>query len=228
MSNQLKAISFAPTEHRLGLYPVVDSLMWIERLLEAGVRTLQLRIKDIPEEQMEDDIRQAITLGNQYNARLFINDYWRLAIKHHAYGVHLGQEDLDIADLQSIQQAGLRLGISTHNEQELARAKALRPSYIALGHIFPTTTKEMPSSPQGLIALKHQVEITPEFPTVAIGGISLERVPDVVATGVGGVALVTAITKAKDWRQATSRLLHLVEGIMVERIVEGNDRRLLC
>ncbi|MBD2816098.1 thiamine phosphate synthase [Xenorhabdus sp. Flor] len=223
MSNQLKTISFAPTEHRLGLYPVVDSLMWIERLLEAGVRTLQLRIKDMPEEQVEDDIRQAITLGNQYSARLFINDYWRLAIKHRAYGVHLGQEDLAIADLQAIQQTGLRLGISTHNEQELARAKALRPSYIALGHIFPTTTKEMPSSPQGLIALKHQVEITPEFPTVAIGGISLERVPDVVATGVGGVALVSAITKAKDWRQATSRLLYLVEGI-----VEGNDRRLLC
>ncbi|REF26848.1 thiamine-phosphate diphosphorylase [Xenorhabdus cabanillasii] len=228
MSNQLKTISFAPTEHRLGLYPVVDSLMWIGRLLEAGVRTLQLRIKDMSEEQVEDDIRQAITLGNQYSARLFINDYWRLAIKHRAYGVHLGQEDLDITDLQAIQQAGLRLGISTHNEQELARAKALRPSYIALGHIFPTTTKEMPSSPQGLIALKHQVEITPEFPTVAIGGISLERVPDVVATGVGGVALVSAITKAKDWRQATSRLLHLVEGIMVEGIVERNDRRLLC
>ncbi|MBC8944046.1 thiamine phosphate synthase [Xenorhabdus indica] len=228
MSNQLKTISFAPTEHRLGLYPVVDSLMWIERLLEAGIRTLQLRIKDMSEEQVENDIRQAITLGNQYNARLFINDYWRLAIKHRAYGVHLGQEDLDIADLQSIQQAGLRLGISTHNEQELARAKALRPSYIALGHIFPTTTKEMPSAPQGLIALKHQVETTPEFPTVAIGGISLERVPDVIATGVGGVAMVSAITKAKDWRQATSRLLHLVEGIMVEGIVERNDRRLLC
>ncbi|WP_340620220.1 thiamine phosphate synthase [Xenorhabdus siamensis] len=228
MSNQLKTISFAPTEHRLGLYPVVDSLMWIERLLEAGVRTLQLRIKDMSEEQVEDDIRQAITLGNQYNARLFINDYWRLAIKHRAYGVHLGQEDLDIADLQAIQQAGLRLGISTHNEQELARAKALRPSYIALGHIFPTTTKEMPSPPQGLIALKHQVEITPEFPTVAIGGISLERVPDVIATGVGGVALVSAITKAKDWRQATSKLLYLVEGIMVAGIVERNDRRILC
>lgn len=228
MSNQLKTISFAPTEHRLVLYPVVDSLMWIERLLEAGIRTLQLRIKDMSEEQVENDIRQAITLGNQYNARLFINDYWRLAIKHRAYGVHLGQEDLDIADLQSIQQAGLRLGISTHNEQELARAKALRPSYIALGHIFPTTTKEMPSAPQGLIALKHQVETTPEFPTVAIGGISLERVPDVIATGVGGVAMVSAITKAKDWRQATSRLLHLVEGIMVEGIVERNDRRLLC
>ncbi|MBD2802377.1 thiamine phosphate synthase [Xenorhabdus sp. 42] len=210
---------FAPTAHRLGLYPVVDSLIWIERLLEAGVRTLQLRIKDKPEEQVEKDIQSAIALGRHYHARLFINDYWRLAIKHHAYGVHLGQEDLDIADLNAIQQAGLRLGISTHDQNELARAKTLRPSYIALGHIFPTTTKEMPSSPQGLDSLKHQVDITPEYPTVAIGGISLERVPDVVATGVGGVALVTAITKAKDWRQATARLLHLIE---------GQDRGLLC
>jgi thiamine-phosphate pyrophosphorylase len=204
--------AFAPTEHKLGLYPVVDSLLWIERLLDAGVRTLQLRIKDMPETQVEDDIRRAIALGKQYNARLFINDYWRLAIKHQAYGVHLGQEDLDIASLDAIRQAGLRLGISTHDEQELARAKSLRPSYIALGHIFPTTTKDMPSSPQGLAALKHQVELTPEFPTVAIGGISLERVADVVATGVGGVALVSAITKANDWRQATSQLLQLIEG----------------
>ncbi|AOM42068.1 thiamine phosphate synthase [Xenorhabdus hominickii] len=215
---------FAPTAHRLGLYPVVDSLMWIERLLETGVRTLQLRIKDKPEEQVEKDIQSAIALGRQYNAHLFINDYWRLAVKHQAYGVHLGQEDLDIADLNAIQQAGLRLGISTHDPQELARAKSLHPSYIALGHIFPTTTKEMPSSPQGLEALKHQVEITPDYPTVAIGGISLERVSDVVATGVGSVALVSAITKAKDWQQATARLLHLIEGNLVER----NDRRLLC
>ncbi|OKP02801.1 thiamine phosphate synthase [Xenorhabdus eapokensis] len=210
---------FTSTVPRLGLYPVVDSLMWIERLLEAGVRTLQLRIKDRSEEQAEKGIQSAIALGRQYNARLFINDYWRLAIKHQAYGVHLGQEDLDTADLNAIQQAGLRLGISTHDQQELARAKSLCPSYIALGHIFPTTTKEMPSSPQGLAALKHQVESTPEYPTVAIGGISLERIPDVVATGVGGVALVSAITKAKDWRQATARLLHLVE---------GQDRGLLC
>ncbi|WP_445373826.1 thiamine phosphate synthase [Photorhabdus tasmaniensis] len=212
MSN-LPNAPFAPTEHRLGLYPVVDSLEWISRLLKAGITTTQLRIKDLPEDQVEGEIKQAITLGHQYNARLFINDYWRLAIKHGAYGVHLGQEDLDNADLNAIQEAGLRLGISTHNEQELARAKSLRPSYIALGHIFPTTTKTMPSSPQGLETLKQQVENTPDYPTVAIGGISLERVPDVVATGVGGVALVSAITKAKDWRQATSQLLHLIEGI---------------
>ncbi|AYY82201.1 MULTISPECIES: thiamine phosphate synthase [Proteus] len=203
---------FASTEKKLGLYPVVDSVEWIERLLKTGVTTLQLRIKDKQPNDVEQEIVEAIKLGRQYHARLFINDYWQLAIKHHAYGVHLGQEDLDIADLDAIKKSGLRLGISTHDETELQRAKTLRPSYIALGHIFPTTTKDMPSKPQGLDALKHQVEQTPNFPTVAIGGISLERVPDVVATGVGSVALVSAITKAPDWQQVTRKLLELVEG----------------
>ncbi len=210
--NRSSNTPFASTEKKLGLYPVVDSIEWIERLLKTGVTTLQLRIKDKQPNDVEQEIVEAIKLGKQYHARLFINDYWQLAIKHHAYGVHLGQEDLDIADLDAIKKAGLRLGISTHDETELQRAKALRPSYIALGHIFPTTTKDMPSKPQGLKALKHQVEQTPNFPTVAIGGISLERVLDVVATGVGSVALVSAITKAPDWQQVTRKLLELVEG----------------
>ncbi|GLX64006.1 thiamine-phosphate synthase [Proteus vulgaris] len=210
--NKFSNTPFASTEKKLGLYPVVDSVEWIERLLKIGVTTLQLRIKDKQPDDVEQEIIEAIKLGKQYHARLFINDYWQLAIKHHAYGVHLGQEDLDIADLNAIKQSGLRLGISTHDEVELQRAKTLRPSYIALGHIFPTTTKDMPSKPQGLKALKHQVEQTPDFPTVAIGGISLERVPDVVATGVGSVALVSAITKAPDWQQVTRKLLELVEG----------------
>ncbi|MCK9780229.1 thiamine phosphate synthase [Proteus vulgaris] len=210
--NRSSNTPFASTEKKLGLYPVVDSVEWIERLLKVGVTTLQLRIKDQQPDDIEQKIIEAIKLGKQYHARLFINDYWQLAIQHHAYGVHLGQEDLDIADLYAIKQSGLRLGISTHNETELQRAKALRPSYIALGHIFPTTTKDMPSKPQGLKALKQQVEQTPDFPTVAIGGISLEKVPDVVATGVGSVALVSAITKAPDWQQVTRKLLELVEG----------------
>lgn len=210
--NRSSNTPFAPTEKKLGLYPVVDSIEWIERLLKTGVTTLQLRIKDKQPEDVEQEIIAAIKLGRDYHARLFINDYWQLAIKHHAYGVHLGQEDLDIADLDAIKQAGLCLGISTHNELELERAKLLRPSYIALGHIFPTTTKDMPSQPQGIEALRQQVKQTPDYPTVAIGGISLERVPDVVATGVGSVALVSAITKAADWQQVTHKLLELVEG----------------
>ncbi|AJJ64872.1 thiamine phosphate synthase [Yersinia aldovae] len=203
---------FPTTEPRLGLYPVVDSVLWIERLLAAGVTTIQLRIKALDDTQVEQDIAAAIALGKCYQARLFINDYWRLAIKHGAYGVHLGQEDLQTTDLAAIQQAGLRLGVSTHDEHELSIAKAVRPSYIAIGHIFPTQTKQMPSSPQGLAVLKQMVENTPDYPTVAIGGISIERVPAVLATGVGSVAVVSAITQAENWQQATAQLLRLIEG----------------
>ncbi|CDG48430.1 thiamine phosphate synthase [Serratia symbiotica] len=203
---------YPDTPHKLGLYPVVNSVEWIARLLDAGVTTLQLRIKDLPSEQVEEDTATAIALGKQYGARLFINDYWQLAIKHRAYGVHLGQEDLDSADLLAIHRAGLRLGVSTHDDTELARAIALKPSYIALGHIFATQTKNMPSAPQGLSALKRHIARLPRYPTVAIGGINLDRVPAVLACGVGSVAVVSAITKAQDWRTATAELLRLIEG----------------
>ncbi|MCQ1667356.1 thiamine phosphate synthase [Escherichia coli] len=200
---------FPPVPFRLGLYPVVDSVQWIERLLDAGVRTLQLRIKDRRDEEVEADVVAAIALGRRYNARLFINDYWRLAIKHQAYGVHLGQEDLQSTDLDAIRTAGLRLGVSTHDDMEIDIALAARPSYIALGHVFPTQTKQMPSAPQGLEQLVRHVERLADYPTVAIGGISLARAPAVIATGIGSIAVVSAITQAADWRLATAQLLEI-------------------
>ncbi|EOC0108865.1 thiamine phosphate synthase [Cronobacter dublinensis] len=200
---------FAPVPRRLGLYPVVDSVEWIARLLEAGVRTLQLRIKDKTDADVEADVRAAIDLEKRYHARLFINDYWRLAIKHQAYGVHLGQEDLQTADLNAIRAAGLRLGVSTHDDMEIDVALAVRPSYIALGHVFPTQTKQMPSAPQGLAQLAAHVQRLGDYPTVAIGGISLARAPAVLETGVSSIAVVSAITQAADWRAATQQLLEL-------------------
>ncbi len=200
---------FPPVPFRLGLYPVVDSVEWIARLLDAGVRTLQLRIKDKRDEEVEADVMAAIALARRYNARLFINDYWRLAIKHQAYGVYLGQEDLAATDLTAIRQAGLRLGLSTHDDMEIDVALAARPSYIALGHVFPTQTKQMPSAPQGLATLTRHVARLGDYPTVAIGGISLARAPEVLATGVGSIAVVSAITQADEWQQATRQLLDL-------------------
>jgi len=201
--------NFPPVPLRLGLYPVVDSVAWIERLLAAGVKTLQLRIKDKQDDEVEADIVAAIALGRRHDARLFINDYWRLAIKHQAYGVHLGQEDLETTDLAAIRAAGLRLGVSTHDDMEIDVALAARPSYIALGHVFPTQTKQMPSAPQGLAQLARHSERLADYPTVAIGGISLERAPAVLATGVGSIAVVSAITQADDWQAATAQLLQL-------------------
>lgn len=201
--------NFPTVPRRLGLYPVVDSVEWIERLLEAGVKTIQLRIKDQRDEEIESDVSAAIALGRRYDARVFINDYWQLAIKHQAYGVHLGQEDLETADLNAIRKAGLRLGVSTHDDMEIDVALAARPSYIALGHVFPTQTKQMPSAPQGLAQLARHIQRLGDYPTVAIGGISLDRAPAVLETGVGSIAVVSAITQAVDWQAATEQLLQL-------------------
>jgi len=188
--------------NQLGLYPVVDSIAWLEKVLQQGVKTLQLRIKDKTNDEVAADIQAAVALGKQYHARLFINDYWQLAIKFGAYGVHLGQEDMLIADFSAIKQAGLRLGLSTHGYYEILRAHAIKPSYIALGHIFPTVTKDMPSQPQGLLRLQKYADLMQDYPLVAIGGISLERAPQVAATGVGSIAVVTAITRAENYQQA--------------------------
>ena len=203
---------FAPIcKEQFTLYPVVDSVAWLALVLEQGVTTAQLRIKDPSDPDLKQKVQQAIALGQEHGAQVFINDYWQLAIELGAYGVHLGQEDIEMADLTAIQQAGVRLGISTHGYFEIMRAFNLKPSYIALGHIFPTVTKDMPSQPQGLTRLGQYVTlIDGAYPTVAIGGISAERLPKVNATGVDSIALVTAITRAEDPKAATQGLLNAV------------------
>ncbi|MGF1779751.1 thiamine phosphate synthase [Vibrio nomapromontoriensis] len=190
----------------LGLYPVVDSVDWIKTLLEFGIKTIQLRIKNPDDVNLESKIKQAIELGNQYNAQVFINDYWQLALKHKAYGVHLGQEDIETAELRQIANAGIRLGLSTHGYYELLRIVQINPSYIALGHIFPTTTKDMPSRPQGLVRLGLYQQLIDTinygnsvgYPTVAIGGIDLNTAQPVWDRGVSSLAVVRAITQAND------------------------------
>jgi len=199
---------FAPTEFKLGLYVIVDSYEWIERLIHAGVKTLQIRIKDRSPEQAEEEIARCIALAKQHQVRLFVDDFWQLATKYQAYGVHLGQEDLLTADLNAIQQAGLRLGVSTHNREEIELVLPLRPSYIALGHIFPTQSKIMPSAPQGIANLAAQVKDLGDIPTVAIGGITASHFADVLATGVGSIAVISAVTQAEDWQSAVKNLLN--------------------
>ncbi len=189
----------------LGLYPVVDTIEWLEKLLILGIETIQLRIKDMPLAELDNAVEQASKLGKQYNARLFINDYWQLAIKHHCYGVHLGQEDLDITDLSAIAQAGLRLGISTHSEYEWLRAISIKPSYIAMGTVYPTQTK--PAILIGLDNLNHWCKtLAAHFPIVAIGGIKEHNIDEVLKSGVGSIAVVTAITQADDYQKATARM----------------------
>ncbi|MDP2449031.1 MAG: thiamine phosphate synthase [Polaromonas sp.] len=193
----------------LGLYAVVGSAAWVARVVAAGVRTVQLRIKDAegPEHRdfVRQQVRESIHAATAAGAQLFINDHWQLAIEEGAYGVHLGQEDLPIADLAAIAQAGLRLGISTHAYWEVCRAWALRPSYMACGPIHPTQAKAMPWIPQGNDNLAYWCALLP-LPVVGIAGMDVARTEQAARAGAAGVAVISAITAAASPETAIAQL----------------------
>lgn len=207
-ANQGTSLSFPEfSKNSLGLYPVVDDAEWIERLLKLGINTVQLRIKNPQQADLEQQVARSIELGREHNAQVFINDYWQLALKHGAFGVHLGQEDIEESNLSQLSLAGIKIGLSTHGYYELLRIVQINPSYIALGHIFPTTTKQMPSKPQGLVRLslyQQLIDTIPYtekltgYPTVAIGGIDQSTAAQVWDCGVSSLAVVRAITLAED------------------------------
>ena len=204
--------NFAPLTHPIGFYPVVPTAEWVERLLGWGVRTIQLRIKatEHTAAAIESEVAAAVQAGQRFpDAQVFINDHWQLALTHGAYGVHLGQQDLDTADIDALRRTGLRLGLSTHTPAELARAHAVQPSYLAIGPIYPTTLKVMPYEPVGLERLRLWATQAAPYPVVAIGGISLALMPGVMACGVHGVAVVSAVTLAADPERAALQGLKL-------------------
>jgi hydroxymethylpyrimidine kinase/phosphomethylpyrimidine kinase/thiamine-phosphate diphosphorylase len=194
---------------QIELYPIVDSSCWVEELLLWGVKYIQLRIKNLKGRALEEEIKRSIFLAKKYKALLFINDYWELALRFGGEGIHLGQEDLKEADRDKIQQAGLYLGVSTHCYYEVALAHTVHPSYMACGPIYPTTSKKMPFNPQGIEQLKRWRR-TLSYPLVAIGGINLERLPKILETEVKGIALISAITKAKEPARQTRQFLRLI------------------
>ena len=215
----MKPTSFAPLTAPIGFYPVVPTAAWVKRLLGLGVRTIQLRAKaaDHDAQDLEREVRAAVEAGRAVpGAQVFINDHWQLALDAGAFGVHLGQEDLDTADLNALRAAGMRLGLSTHTPAELARAKAVQPSYLAIGPIYPTTLKMMPYEPVGLERLKAWVPQAAPYLVVAIGGISLQRLPGVVACGVDGVAVVSAVTLASEPEQAVREGLRLTSQVRAQ------------
>jgi thiamine-phosphate pyrophosphorylase len=177
------------------VYPIVDSAAWIERLAPAGVRLVQLRIKERTVPQIRAEIRAARRLCAAAAMQLIVNDYWEAALDEDCDFVHLGQGDLLGADLAALRRAGVRLGVSTHDDAELERALAARPDYVALGPIYPTLLKAMPWQPQGLARLTEWKRRIGALPLVAIGGLTLERVPGVFAAGADVAAVVTDIVR---------------------------------
>jgi thiamine-phosphate pyrophosphorylase len=178
-------------------YPVLPDIDWLERLVPLGVRFVQLRLKDAPETEVRRQISRAMALCAAHGAQLVVNDYWRAAIKLGADFVHLGQEDLAAADVPAIRQAGIKLGVSTHDHDELAKALAVEPDYVALGPIYETKLKKMKWAPQGLARVRDWKDAAP-CPLVAIGGITVERAPDVLAAGADSIAVVTDLVTHPD------------------------------
>lgn len=194
------------------VYPVVDSAAWVGRMLSVGVRLIQLRIKDRSASELRSEIREAKGLCARADAQLIVNDYWLLAMAEGCDYIHLGQGDLETADVAAIRKAGVKIGVSTHSHVELARALALAPDYIALGPIYPTVLKVMPWSPQGLQRITEWKQRIGDTPLVAIGGLTVERLPGVFEAGADVAAVVNDIvsnpnpeSRAKEWLATASR-----------------------
>ena len=177
------------------VYPIVDSAAWVKRLAPLGVRLVQLRIKEQSDETLLREIREARACCVSAGMQLIINDHWQLALAAGCDFVHLGQQDVDGADVPALRRAGVRLGVSTHDEGELARALSLRPDYVALGPIYPTPLKVMPWAPQGLERITQWKRRVGTIPLVAIGGLTLERLAGVFAAGADVAAVVTDIVR---------------------------------
>lgn len=191
-------------------YPIVPDAAWVRRLVAAGARFIQLRCKDLPREELRRQIADAMDACRPTQTELVVNDYWELAIEAGATYVHLGQTDLDTADVSALRHRDIRVGVSTHSHDELERALTTDPDYVALGPIYPTTLKQMPWEPQGLDRIREWKRLIGSRPLVAIGGITLERVPLCLGAGADSVAVVSDILQNADpearvsaWLQAT-------------------------
>ena len=192
----------------IGFYPIVADARWYELVASCGAKTIQLRIKSGSKHKIEEEVGLCSEIAAKYGAKLIVNDHWEIALKFKAYGVHLGQDDLKTADLSAIRKSETRLGISTHCFHELATAMFYKPSYIAFGAIYGTTSKEMEFKAQSTALLRRWVKYA-SCPVVAIGGITLSNVKDVVRTGASGIAVISAITQAEDPQQAAKEFIRI-------------------
>jgi len=205
--------AFPQCPEKLGLYAVLPDSHWVGRMARAGVPTVQLRFKSNDPAAVAREVHVAVEAVRGTDSLLFINDHWRAAIEAGAYGLHLGQEDLDALtpqDLKLIRSSGLRLGVSTHGYAEMVRADAVSPSYIAMGAVYPTTLKQMATAPQGVARLGAYARLLRGYPQVGIGGVDAARMPEVLATGVGSVAVVRALVADPNPEAAAVRLMTII------------------
>lgn len=213
----LKAVD--PSQDRVqiaGLYGMVDTsangqldhLALSRLLLDAGVRVLQLRMKGASDEEHLEILPVLQGMCASRGAQLLVNDRLEVAAQVAGVGVHLGQEDADPVRARSVLGEEVLIGLSTHNPSQARAACRLPVDYIGYGPIFSAMGKHhnsrdqrIPHHPVGLASLK-QVVAEATVPVVAIGGIKLEHLPLLLATGVHAAAVISAVTSASDCSEA--------------------------
>lgn len=212
------AISSLPSSPAITLgriLPIVDTVEWIDKLVSTpGITDIQLRFKDTSDyATILDRIQRAQASCNARGVHLWINDHWKAAIEAGGcFGIHLGQEDLaaciDAGDFELIRSSGLAFGISTHSYSELAAALGVKPSYISLGPVFKTSSKDVNFDPQGLETVRQWRSLMPpDIPLVAIGGIgNAQLAKSVREAGADCVAVIGAVTGAEDVDEAVDAL----------------------
>lgn len=191
-------------------YLIVGHVSQLELLVPHGVKLVQLRLKGLSDTELRRQIARGRDLCAVHGAQLVVNDHWELALEMNCNFVHLGQEDLDQADLMALRRKDVRFGISTHDEAELERALACDPAYVALGPVYETKLKKMPWAPQGLEKLSRWKQAVGDLPLVAIGGLTPARLSGVFQAGADSAAVVTDIQLADnpeartlEWLEAT-------------------------
>ena len=189
----------------LKVYPIVDRAHNLKQFENSKIKTVQLRVKDLEDEALNHEIEQAVYLSKQYGLQLFVNDYWEKAIQFKSFGVHLGQEDLEKANLELILYHDIALGISTHVNSNLNILEEITPSYIALGPIYKTTSKQSKYDPRGLKMISEWKEQI-SSPLIAIGGITEQNIKKIFDAGADGVAFISLLKNIDNLEDFLKRL----------------------
>jgi thiamine-phosphate pyrophosphorylase len=164
----------------------------VRMLLTGGARFIQLRDKEAGGRELLEQAMSCLKLTREAGATLIINDRVDVALTADADGVHLGQEDLSVAEAREILGEDKIIGVSTHSIAQFRAALETSANYIAVGPVYPTTTKENPAAVVGLNLVSEARKLT-DRPLVAIGGINHKRAPKVIAAGADCVAVISAL-----------------------------------
>jgi thiamine-phosphate pyrophosphorylase len=182
------------------IYPITDTQLsglshaeQVARLIEGGASLIQLRDKISPPREFYRQAAAALQIARDHGARLIINDRVDIALALKADGVHLGQTDVPVAAARLLLGKEAIIGFSTHNAEQARLAMALPADYLAFGPIFPTRSKHNPDPITGLAALAEVVTIKGSLPLVAIGGIKVENVLEVLKVGADSVAVIAEL-----------------------------------